>query len=110
MKKVLLSLLMLALAMPAFAFDIPMADGMKLNMYGQVRMTAAYEGTNTSTGQFNATTSDFKMKWQGNSRLRQGRQDAQERSRKAEKERNGCDSYRYGEDAHRAVQTHKSDA
>ena len=69
MKKVLLSLLMLALAMPAFAFDIPMADGMKLNMYGQVRMTAAYEGTNTSTGQFNATTSDFKMKWQGNSRF-----------------------------------------
>ena len=69
MKKLLLSVLMLALAVPAFAFDIPMADGMKLNMYGQVRMTAAYEGTNTSTGQFNATTSDFKMNWQGNSRF-----------------------------------------
>ena len=69
MKKLLLSVLMLALAVPAFAFDIPMADGMKLNMYGQVRMTAAYEGTNSSNGQFNATTSDFKMNWQGNSRF-----------------------------------------
>ena len=69
MKKVLLSLLMLALAMPAFAFDIPMADGMKLNMYGQVRMTAAYEGSNASNGLVNTTASDFKMKWQGNSRF-----------------------------------------
>ena len=49
MKKLLLSVLMLALALPAFALDIPMPDGMKLNMYGQVRMQAYYNSADTPT-------------------------------------------------------------
>ncbi len=69
MKKLLLSMLALLLAVPAFAFEIPMPDGMKLDMYGQVRMTAAYEGSNVSTSIINNTSGDFKMRWQGNSRF-----------------------------------------
>ena len=69
MKKLLLSVLMVMLAMPALAFEIPMPDGMSLKMYGQVRMNAVYDYKNVSNGTTNNIGSDFRMNWQGNSRF-----------------------------------------
>ncbi len=69
MKKLLLSVLMVMLAMPALAFEIPMPDGMSLKMYGQVRMNAVYDYKNVSNGRTNDIGSDFKMNWQPNSRF-----------------------------------------
>ena len=71
MKKLLLSVLMLALALPAFALDIPMPDGMKLNMYGQARMQAYYQRQESQkTGAEKVTDkSDLFYNMQSNSRL-----------------------------------------
>ncbi len=70
MKKLLFSVLMVMLAIPALAFEIPMPEGMSLNMYGQVRMNAVYDYKNLSTGYVNEIGSDFRMNWQGgNSRF-----------------------------------------
>ena len=71
MKKLLLSVLMLALALPAFALDIPMPDGMKLNMYGQARMAAYYQRQTEKPngGEEKITKSDLFYNMQGNSRL-----------------------------------------
>ena len=70
MKKLLFSFLAFAIsAVPVLAFEIPMPEGMKLDMYGQARMTAAYEYSNVSDTTKNIISSDFKMRWQGNSRF-----------------------------------------
>lgn len=71
MKKLLLSALMLTLALPAFAFDIPMPDGVKLNMYGQVRFAAYYDyrSTKPNVGDTKTDKSDLLYNLQGNSRL-----------------------------------------
>ena len=70
MKKLLFSFLAFAIsAVPVLAFEIPMPEGMKLDMYGQARMTAAYEYSNVSDTTTNIISSDFKMRWQGNSRF-----------------------------------------
>lgn len=72
MKKLLLSVLMVMLAMSAFAFEIPMPDGMSLKMYGQVRVNAVYDYKNLSNDMVDDTDgdgSDFKMNWQDNSRF-----------------------------------------
>lgn len=69
MKKLFLSLLFVLLALPSFAFDIPMTDGMSLKMYGQAIMTGVYDYKNVSNGKVNNITSDFRMAWQPNSRF-----------------------------------------
>ncbi len=70
MNKLLFSFLAFAIsAVPVLAFEIPMPEGMKLDMYGQARMTAAYEYSNASDKTKNIISSDFKMRWQGNSRF-----------------------------------------
>ena len=69
MKKLLLSVLMLALALPAFALDIPMPDGMKLNMYGQARMAAYYQRQDYQDATKTPDKSDLFYNMQNNSRL-----------------------------------------
>ncbi len=70
MKKLLFSFLAFAIsAVPVLAFEIPMPEGMKLDLYGQARMTAAYEYSNASDTTTNLISSDFKMRWQSNSRF-----------------------------------------
>ncbi len=72
MKKGLISLLMVLLAIPAMAFEVPMDGDSKLNIYGSIRMAAYYDAATTNSGATGAedvTVDQLHYLMQGNSRF-----------------------------------------